>query len=299
MVVLADGSIVDTDDHQDLLWALRGAGNGSLGAVAELRIRVYPSVPLLGGILTFSYTELVPVLTKFNEMESELPQNFAGDMMLTELPGVGEAIVFWCTWVSNEDDGLVEGHKFMRKLRALGNSIVDTVSESGFYNRECVTLFSFLTGRIATYYALISGVQMPPRSKMHIRSRNISGFTTEFVDILSRRGLHPGGNIVLHFAHSAAVRPNPESSFPRSTPFRTAVLALATDDQSGATWADKIVEEISSEGIACQGSYGNLSNLQDFDGLATYGQAAFTRLQELKTRYDPDNFFSRGYPVLT
>ena len=41
-VVLADGRIVHTDDHPDLLWALRGAGGGRFGVVTEL---VFTTVP--------------------------------------------------------------------------------------------------------------------------------------------------------------------------------------------------------------------------------------------------------------
>ena len=41
-VVLADGRIVHTDDHPDLLWALKGAGGGRFGVVTEL---VFTTVP--------------------------------------------------------------------------------------------------------------------------------------------------------------------------------------------------------------------------------------------------------------
>src|SRR4051794_18541643 len=44
-VVLADGRIVDCDAHrhEDLFWALRGAGGGQFGAVTELVLRTLPA----------------------------------------------------------------------------------------------------------------------------------------------------------------------------------------------------------------------------------------------------------------
>ena len=47
-VVLADGRILHCDDrhhHQDLLWALRGAGAGNLGVVASLVFEAVPAPP--------------------------------------------------------------------------------------------------------------------------------------------------------------------------------------------------------------------------------------------------------------
>jgi FAD/FMN-containing dehydrogenase len=44
-VVLADGRVVDCDEHThpDLFWALRGAGGGQLGVVTRLVLRTVPA----------------------------------------------------------------------------------------------------------------------------------------------------------------------------------------------------------------------------------------------------------------
>jgi FAD/FMN-containing dehydrogenase len=128
-VVLADGEIVDTDEHPDLLWALRGAGNGTLGVVVELRTRTFPSPAILAGFVGFGWDELVPVMSKFSEIQDNLPDNYTGEVMFFEVPGAGPAIQFIFVWVA-KDRNLEEGHAWHEKIKALGTPIFDTVAES-------------------------------------------------------------------------------------------------------------------------------------------------------------------------
>ncbi|GAA4097884.1 FAD-dependent oxidoreductase [Nonomuraea soli] len=51
-VVTADGRLVSTDEHPDLLWALKGGG-GSFGLVTELEFRLYPVKQVWAGIIPF------------------------------------------------------------------------------------------------------------------------------------------------------------------------------------------------------------------------------------------------------
>ncbi len=56
-VASASGEVVDAKDDKELLWALRGAGNGNFGAVVELTIKVYRRPAMLGGYLGFSLAD--------------------------------------------------------------------------------------------------------------------------------------------------------------------------------------------------------------------------------------------------
>lgn len=71
-VVLADGSVVDTDHEPELLWALRGAGGGQFGVVTSLRFATIPE----------------PVTTR---IQADVPVDLAGA---------------WQDWAPDAPDGL-------------------------------------------------------------------------------------------------------------------------------------------------------------------------------------------------
>ncbi|KAE8136608.1 hypothetical protein BDV38DRAFT_271951 [Aspergillus pseudotamarii] len=60
-VVVASGEIIDTDDDQELLWALRRAGAGNFGVIVELRVKVCPAPKLYAGYLAFPLSEAATV----------------------------------------------------------------------------------------------------------------------------------------------------------------------------------------------------------------------------------------------
>ncbi|KAK2013451.1 hypothetical protein LZ32DRAFT_617576 [Colletotrichum eremochloae] len=126
-IVLVNGMTMDTDDHPDLLWVLRGAGNGNFGIVFELRIKLYPQTGFLAGMLRFATAEAGDVLTKLGEFERELPINFTGKATHLALPGVGPVLAWLFAWTL-EDDNVYDGWAFLEKMKALGTPILNTVS---------------------------------------------------------------------------------------------------------------------------------------------------------------------------
>ena len=62
---------------------------------------------------------------------------------------------------------------------------------------------------------------------------------------------------------------------------------------------ENMIVELKATGDVIEGvAYTNLMPAMDTDVEATYGKETVARLRALKKTYDPDNFFSRGYPVL-
>ncbi len=133
-VATPDRGVVDTDDDAELLWALRGAGTGGLGAVVELRVRAYPQPTMLAGMLAFPLEEGEDVfagLAALGRDGAAVPDALSRDFMLVRLPGGVAAVVVLFAWVQpRDDDDLTAARACLDRMRRLGTVLMDTVGES-------------------------------------------------------------------------------------------------------------------------------------------------------------------------
>jgi FAD/FMN-containing dehydrogenase len=72
-----DSEIYDSDDHPDLLWACKGGGNGNFGVVTQLRFKTHPAPENLSSYV-FKFRNLtadkfVGLINKWFEMHDKLP----------------------------------------------------------------------------------------------------------------------------------------------------------------------------------------------------------------------------------
>jgi FAD/FMN-containing dehydrogenase len=85
-VVLADGRILDCDDHhdQELFWALCGAGAGTFGVVTTLRFRAVPAPPTTTTMqLTWPYAQAAAVIGAWQRWAPTGPDELAASLKLT------------------------------------------------------------------------------------------------------------------------------------------------------------------------------------------------------------------------
>ncbi|MEV0587455.1 FAD-binding oxidoreductase [Nonomuraea sp. NPDC050310] len=76
-VVTADGRLVSTDDHPDLLWALRGGG-GSFGLVVSMEIALLPVPLVYAGIVPFTQG-----LEAYRELAEAAPDSLSTALIVT------------------------------------------------------------------------------------------------------------------------------------------------------------------------------------------------------------------------
>jgi FAD/FMN-containing dehydrogenase len=148
-VVVASGTVIDTDEDSELLWALRGAGAGSFGVVVELRVKVYTTPKLYAGYLAFPLSNAATVLESFKSLVvDDFPDEFSGDAIVAHpdmLPvAVSEPCLtfFWC-WTAVDGD-LASAKAFLQKMTGLGTVLANTVEESKFTLNQLGALMNIM-----------------------------------------------------------------------------------------------------------------------------------------------------------
>lgn len=83
-VVLADGRIVDCDEHHhgDLFWALRGAGGGQFAAVSQLVLRTLPAPHASGFHLLWPWTLAAAVVDAWQGWAPDAPGTIAASLVV-------------------------------------------------------------------------------------------------------------------------------------------------------------------------------------------------------------------------
>src|ERR671923_442768 len=82
--VLADGRIVDCDAHrhQDLFWALRGAGGGQFAVVTQLVLRTLPAPDATGFHLVWPWTVGAAVVGAWQAWAPDAPDAIAASLLM-------------------------------------------------------------------------------------------------------------------------------------------------------------------------------------------------------------------------
>ncbi len=123
-VVTAEGRLLTASkaEHEDLFWALRGAG-GNFGVVTSLEYRLHPVGPVLAGLIAWPLPQAKEVLRMYRNVSLSAPDELRLDVAMATTPG-GPAvglIVCWC--------GAIEaGEQIIRPLVTFGQPIMNTVA---------------------------------------------------------------------------------------------------------------------------------------------------------------------------
>lgn len=291
-VVTASGEVVDTKDDRELLWALRGAGNGNFGVVVELTIKVYPQPRMLGGYLGYSLIDAKDVFANFQEsIAEEFPDEFSGDFLCGYVPGLGQTILMLYTWVQ-EDGDLSKAKAHLEKFQVIGDVLQNTVVETTPYG-------------FASSLDPVTAVLLP----YHFRTRTVKEITPELVQIFQEiEGPIGPSHMISHHAHGAAIKPDQESCFVNRTPHIVFGIGAAPPPPHGSgsqemdaarTYSDNMATAIKERGLALDSAYMNFSPPEECDTELFYGKGTTERLKALKRKYDGENIFFKAYPPLT
>ena len=278
-LVTAEGDVLiaSEDEHPDLFWALRGGG-GNFGVATSFEYQLYPVGPMItGGMVLHPFERAREVLKFFRETTASLPDELSVFGGLIHSPdGAKLAGIIAC-----HIGPLEEAENALRPLKEFGPPIMDGIGPMPYAQ---------LNGMLDAGY--------PKGALNYWKSSFLNDLSDDAIDAAVEcfsTCPTPMGQMLFEHFHGAATRVGvSETAFPHRTDGYN-LLVLSQWMEPGETvrctnWARTSYGQM--EPFVGSGRYVNyLGDDETGDPLiAAYGPN-YKRLQEIKTKYDPTNFF--------
>lgn len=275
-IVLASEDVVEASSKDDLLWALRGAGNGNFGVVSQLRYKANPLPPSFTAYtLKFRKLDLErfeQAISTFFTQTKQLPQEAFGAFVLN-----GSTLTILITTYGSQD---------IKPIIAPLIALSDTNSESlkkptvaamkRFYGRKDPLFFKNSSAGYYKDYNDISSISAAIFEKIVSNSGMIFQINTlggAINDISPETSCYPHRDM----NYLAELQGYYDS--PKDTGRITAAF-------------QEIQQLVADAGITAQ--YRNYPDINFKNWQEAYYGANYAKLQALKNKLDPDNIFT--YP---
>jgi FAD/FMN-containing dehydrogenase len=280
-LVLADGRTVTASkrDNADLFWGLCGGG-GNFGVAASFEFRLHQVGPMItGGVIAYPFSEAWDVLRFYRDLTRSLPDElmvFGGLIHAPDGSGTKLAAMVVCHCGSPAD-----GERAVQPIKAFGAPAMEAIGPLPYS-----TMNSMLD---AAY----------PRGALNYWKSNFLASLSDdalrtMIDCFAECPT-PMGQLLLEHFHGAVTRIGvTDTAFPlRQEGYNLLVLSEwidPSDNDACIGWARKSYTAMRP----FMGSGRYVNYLGDDEGgeevVAAYGPN-YRRLQQLKAKYDPDNFF--------
>ncbi|MGD8792904.1 MAG: FAD-binding oxidoreductase [Anaerolineae bacterium] len=288
-VVTADGRVLraSQDENPDLFWGIRGGG-GNFGIVTSFEYQLHPVGPdVLAGLVVHRMEDAADVLRFYRDFAAEAPQEL-GSMAVFRLappaPFIPEAlrgqpimalILFYAGDVKKGED-------VVRPLREFGQPLADLVNVKSY---------------IAHQTALDQG--QPEGYQYYWKSEYLSQLDDEVIEtaVAYSAEMTSSQTRVAIFQLGGAASQVDEMA--TATGHREAEYILAinngwenpADNEQQIQWTRDFWREVQQ--FSTGGAYVNFMSADEGQERvkAGYGAEKYERLVEVKSRYDPNNFF--------
>jgi FAD/FMN-containing dehydrogenase len=287
-IVTADGQLLTASELENphLFWGTRGGG-GNFGVVTSFNFRLHQIGPVvLAGILMYPAQMAAPVLANFREVMVDAPDELGSAAALITAPPeefvpeplCGEPVVGVVVCYAGP---IEDGEEALRPLREFGPPAIDMVAPMPYV----VVQQLFDPGS-------------PDGIRNYTAADFLSGLPDEAIEAMCRYHLSkpsPLTEIVALPGGGATARlPDDAMAFgQRQAPFNYVVHTKWTDpadDEANIAWTRELGAALKP--FATGRVYLNYIGEEGDDRVvAAFGPKAYTRLQALKDRYDPNNLF--------
>jgi len=284
-VVLADGRHVraSADENADLFWALRGGG-GNFGVVTSFEYQLHPVDTVIAGPLFWPIEDLAPTMRWYRDWLPRQPEDVYAFYMKGEVPPAdpfpedihGEKVcgLMWCYLGPEEKIDEV-----VQPAREVAEPLFEFVGEMPYPALQ--TMWDDLYS---------------PGDQWYWKGDFVRELTDDAIEVHRRFAEVPTMKSTMHLypVNGAVHRTEADET---AWNFRDAnwsmVIAGVDPDPDNreriTEWAQDYWEAIHEH--SADGAYVNFMMEEGQDRVrATYGDN-YQRLQDVKAKYDPDNFF--------
>ncbi len=280
-LVNARGEVIraSKDDHPDLFWAVRGGG-GNFGVATWFEYQLHAVGPTItGGIVAHPFERARDMLRFFREQTASLPDELSAVGALLHAPdGSGAKLAAMAVCHCGP---LAAGEAAVRAFKQFGTPVVDTIGPMTYTAVNGMLDAAFPKGALNYWKSSF----MP-----ELTDDAIDGMIATFAKCPA-----PMGQLLLEHFHGAATRVGvSDTAFPlRMNGYNFLVLSewLEPSQNDGCiAWCRDTYGQMAR--FYSSGRYVNyLADDEAGDAVAAAYGPNYRRLQEIKTKYDPENFF--------
>lgn len=283
-VVLADGRFVTADEetNEDLFWALRGGG-GNFGIVTSFKYRLHPVDTVIGGPMFWPINQAENIMQWYRGFITDAPEDVYAFFLTAEVPGDpfppklhGKKVcgLVWCITGSQE-----EAESYLQQAREVEQPVFEHVDPMPYPRLQ----------------AAFDGIY-PEGLQWYWKGDFIRELSDEAISQHLNYAEVPTTRSTMHMypINGKVQETNAEETAwnYRDVNWSMVIAGVTPDPDNNETitrWAREYWEAI--QPYSAGGTYVNFMMDEGDDRIkATYGQN-FERLQKVKGRYDPDNFF--------
>ena len=286
-LVTADGEFVQAsaDRNADLFWGVRGGG-GNFGIVTEFEFRCVPlGTHVVAGPVFWPMSAVrgrPAVLSRLDrgctgrvDDDRDPSKSTSAPLRAAELHGQ-PVVVVACCWAGD----IEEGERFLRPLKEFGSPVLDACVPKPFLAHQAMFDPSF-----------------PPGRWYYFKACDVAELTDEIIDITVEHSSQISSPLtafpIWQMGGAVSRVADDETAFNGRSAGFTYNIGACTETSEGFEEEREWVRDFwAALRPWHQGVYVNFLGDEGADRVRqSYGSAKYDRLQSLKRKYDPDNFF--------
>lgn len=293
-LVTAKGDLIaaNEDENAELFWALRGGG-GNFGVVTSFTFKLHEVGPeIMTAQVFYPFEEAKQVLKFYREFTSNAEDELAGYALVVRVPPADPfpkalqgktAIALVASYAGSLDDG----KKALEPLENFGNPILRVIMPMSFLSLQS----SFDQG-------------VPKGMRYYWKAHYMDHLSDEAIEVLINHtnqipgpfsivGFEPFGGAITRVEESTTAFPQRSASY---------VLGLWSgwiekeNDEKNINWTRELYNKMTP--FASGGVYSNYLDNDDSDKIRASFGSNYSRLQDVKNKYDPKNFFRLNQNII-